>query len=353
MEKTLTEYIIEEQRRAPRGTDGFTALLNDIRLACKRLSYLIGKGALSDTLGPDGTQNVRGEPRMKLDARANEIFLRTNEWGGHLAGMASEELSAPYAIPSCYPRGGYLLVFDPLEGATNVDVNVTVGSIFSVYRCPPDADGTLEAHFLQPGAQQVCAGYALYGPTTMLVISLGRGVHGFTLDREIGEFIHTHPDLRVAEDTHEFAINASNARFWEPAVKRYVDECLAGQGGPRGKDFSMRWVASLVAETHRILLRGGVFMYPRDSRAPASPGRMHLLFQANPIAFLIEQAGGRASSGDAPILTLVPQNLHQRIGLIFGSRREVEVLEDYHRRHNDREYEAPLFGMRGLFRGSP
>jgi fructose-1,6-bisphosphatase I/sedoheptulose-1,7-bisphosphatase len=267
--------------------------------------------------------------------------------------MASEELPAPYAIPATWPRGNYLLVFDPLEGATNVDVNVTVGSIFSVYRNRREFVDIETADFLQPGAHQVCAGYALYGPTTMLVISLGRGVHGFTLDREIGEFIYTHPDLRVPQETHEFAINASNARFWEPAVKRYVDECLAGRGGPRGKDFSMRWVASLVAETHRILLRGGVFMYPRDSRTPASPGRMHLLFQANPIGFLIEQAGGRASSGDGPILDVSPRSLHQRIGLIFGSRHEVEVLEDYHRRHNSQAYEAPLFGTRGLFRGSP
>lgn len=346
-EKTLTEFIIEEQRKAPGATGGFTALLNDICLACKRIAYLVGKGALADV---PGSGNARGEAQMKLDVLANDIFLRTNEWGGHLAAMVSEALEQPHLIPAPYPRGRYLLVFDPLDGSPNIDVNVSVGSIFSVLRCAEGVAEPAAADFLQPGAQQVCAGYAIYGPTTMLVLTLGRGVHGFTLDREIGEFILTHPDLRVPADTSEFAINASNARFWEPAVKRYVDECLAGKAGPRGKDFSMRWVASLVAEAHRILLRGGVFMYPRDSRDPASPGRLRLLYEVNPIGFVIEQAGGRASSGIAPVIEIKPDSLHQRIGFMFGSRHEVERLEQYHRDFNQREYDAPLFGSRGLFR---
>ncbi|MGD9603288.1 MAG: class 1 fructose-bisphosphatase [Gammaproteobacteria bacterium] len=349
-DKTLTEFIIDEQRRFPHGTDGFTALLNDIRLACKRISYLIGKGRLANALGRAGTDNGQGEAQMKLDVLANEIFLRTNEWGGYLAGMVSEELDAPYPIPVEYPRGRYLLVFDPLDGSSNIDVNVSVGSIFSVLRAPEGVTDPQVADFLQPGTQQVCAGYAIYGPSTMLVITLGRGVHGFTLDREIGEFIHTHPDLRIAPDTQEFAINASNARFWEPAVKRYVDECLAGRSGPRGKDFNMRWIASLVAETHRILLRGGVFMYPRDNKDPSRTGRLRLLYEANPIGMLIEQAGGRASTGYDPVLVETPSDLHQRIGFVFGSRHEVETIERYHREANDVEYEAPLFGARGLFR---
>ena len=349
-EKTLTEFIIDEQRRSPQGTDGFTALLNDIRLACKRISYLIGKGALTGNVGLANSLNVQGEPQMKLDLMANEIFLRTNEWGGYLAGMVSEELEAPHQIPEQYPRGRYLLAFDPLDGSSNIDVNVSVGSIFSVLRCPEGVTAPTAADFLQPGTQQVCAGYAIYGPSTMLVLTLGRGVHGFTLDREIGEFIYTHPELRIPNDTREFAINASNARFWEPAVKRYVDECLAGESGPRGKDFNMRWIASLVAETHRILLRGGIFMYPRDTKEPTKAGRLRLLYEANPIAFLIEQAGGRASTGYGPLLAVTPHALHQRIGLIFGARHEVEVLENYHQKYNDREYEAPLFGARGLFR---
>ena len=349
-EKTLTEFIIEEQRKAPGATGGFTALLNDICLACKRIAYLVGKGALADAPDGAGSDSAQGETPMKLDVMANEIVLRTNEWGGHLAAMASEQMAQPYPIPRDYPRGRYLLVFDPLDGSSNVDVNVSVGSIFSVLRC---ADGVVEptaADFLQPGAQQVCAGYAIYGPTTMLVLTLGCGVHGFTLDHEIGEFILTHASLRVPEETSEFAINASIARFWEPAVKRYVDECLAGKAGPRGKDFNMRWVASLVAETHRILLRGGVFMYPRDSRDPASPARLRLLYEANPIGLIIEQAGGRASTGLAPVLEVKPDSLHQRTGFMFGSRHEVERLEQYHRDFNQREYDAPLFGARGLFR---
>jgi fructose-1,6-bisphosphatase I/sedoheptulose-1,7-bisphosphatase len=349
-QKTLMEFIVEEQRKAQGATGGFTALLNDICHACKRIAYLVGKGALADAPGGSGSDNAQRGTQTKLNLRANEIFLRTNEGGGHLAAMTSEEMAHPYPIPSEHPRGRYLLVFDPLDGSSNLDVNVSVGSIFSVLRC---ADGVAEptaADFLQPGAQQVCAGYAIYGASTMLVLTLGRGVHGFTLDREIGEFILTHPSLRVTEDTSEFAINASNARFWEPAVRRYVDECLAGKTGPRDKDFNMRWIASLVAETHRVLLRGGVVMYPRDSRDAASPGRLRLLYEANPIGLIIEQAGGRASNGFAPVLEVKAGSLHQRTGFMFGSRREVERLEQYHRDFNQREYDAPLFGARGLFR---
>lgn len=350
IEKTLTEFIIEEQRRMPAEMEGFSAVLNDIRLACKKISYLIGKGALAGALGRAGSDNVQGEAQMKLDVLANDIFLRTNEWGGFIAGMVSEELEEPYAIPEQYPRGRYLLVFDPLDGSSNIDVNVSVGSIFSVLRCPEGVDQPRQEDFLQPGTQQICAGYAIYGPATMLVLTLGRGVHGFTLDREIGEFIHTHPELQLTPDTREFAINASNARFWEPAVKRYVDECLAGRSGPRGKDFNMRWVASLVAETHRILMRGGVFLYPRDTKDLSKPGRLRLLYEANPIAFIIEQAGGRASTGYEPILETQPESLHQRIGFIFGAREEVELLERYHRAAVAPEADAPLFASRGLFR---
>jgi len=349
---TLTEFIIGEQRRFPGATGGFTGLLNDVRLACKRIATLVGKGALADLHGLQGSENVQGEAQMKLDVLSNDIFVRTNEWGGHLAGMVSEEAEHPYGIPAQYPRGRYLLSFDPLDGSSNIDVNAPVGSIFSVLRCPEGVTEPTEADFLQRGLEQVCAGYAIYGPTTMLVLTTGRGVNGFTLDREIGEFVLTHPDLKIAEESSEFAINASNARFWEPAVKRYVDECLAGRSGPRGKDFNMRWIASLVAEAHRILMRGGVFLYPRDSKDPAKPGRLRLLYEANPIGFLIEQAGGRASTGYGPVLEVAPEALHQRIGFVFGARREVELIESYHRDFNQREYDAPLFGTRGLFRAS-
>ncbi|MDH4173616.1 MAG: class 1 fructose-bisphosphatase [Betaproteobacteria bacterium] len=350
LEPTLTEFIIGEQRRHPGATGGFTALVNDIRLACKRIATLVGKGALAKVYGAAGATNSQGEEQQKLDILANQIFLRTNEWGGHLAGMASEELEQPYRIPDAHPRGRYLLAFDPLDGSSNIDVNVPVGSIFSVLACPEGVAGEEERAFLQPGSRQVCAGYAIYGPTTMLVLTFGRGVHGFTLDREIGEFIHTHPGLRVPEDTREFAINTSNARFWEPAVKRYVDECLAGKSGPRGKDFNMRWIASLVAETHRILMRGGVFLYPRDEREQGRSGRLRLLYEANPIGMVIEQAGGRASTGYGPVLEVQPAGLHQRSGFVFGARHEVERIEQYHRDYNQRPYDAPLFGARGLFR---
>jgi fructose-1,6-bisphosphatase I/sedoheptulose-1,7-bisphosphatase len=344
-DQTLTEFIIGEQRKAPGATGGFSALVNDVRLACKRIATLVGKGALAGTLGRAGSVNVQGEEQMKLDVAANEIFLRTNEWGGTLAAMASEEMEAPYAIPAEYPKGRYLLAFDPLDGSSNIEVNAPVGSIFSVLRAS-------ESGFLQPGSQQVCAGYAIYGPSTMLVLTFGRGVHGFTLDREIGEFIYTHPDLRVPEETGEFAINSSNSRFWEPAVKRYVDECLAGRSGPRGRDFNMRWIASLVAEAHRILMRGGVFLYPRDEREASRSGRLRLLYEANPIGMVIEQAGGRASTGYGPVLEVEPGSLHQRTGFVFGARREVERIEQYHRDFNKREYDAPLFGARGLFRAA-
>ena len=347
---TLTRFLIEEQRRCNGATGGFTALLNDIRLACKRIATLIGKGALAGALGDAGSENSQGEKQMRLDVMANEVFLRTTEWGGQLAGMVSEEMDAPYLIPAIYPRGQYLLLFDPLDGSSNIDVNVAVGSIFSVLRCPEGVSEPSESDFLQPGSAQLCAGYAIYGPSTMIVLTIGRGVHGFTLDREIGEFLLTHPDLRIPEDTAEFAINASNSRHWEPAVKRYINECLAGGNGPRGRDFNMRWIASLVAETHRILMRGGVFMYPRDRRDPSKPGRLRLLYEANPIGFIVEQAGGRASTGETPILEVVPQSLHQRIGFVFGARNEVERIERYHRDHNEFEFEAPLFGTRDLFR---
>jgi len=347
---TLTEFIIGEQRKVPHATGSFTALVNDIRLACKRIGNAVGKGPLDGIAGKTGTINVQGEQQARMDVVANDLFIRTTEWGGSLAAMVSEELDDVYVVPDRYPRGRYLLAFDPLDGSSNIDVNVSVGSIFSVLADPePDAPPG-PASFLQAGRRQVGAGYAIYGPTTMLVLSFGRGVHGFTLDREIGEFILTHPNLRIPTATSEFAINSSNARFWEPAVERYVDECLAGHSGPRGKDFNMRWVASLVAEAHRILLRGGVFLYPRDERAHGRNGKLRWLYEANPIAFLVEQAGGRASTGDGPILDLEPTSIHQRTGLVFGSTEEVERIERYHRDHNVRPFEAPLFNARGLFR---
>ncbi len=277
---TLTRYLIEERRRYPGASGDFNALLLDVALACKAIARIVAFGPLADALGtalPDagavgGQTNVQGEVQKPLDVISNEIFVRMNEWNGHLAGMASEEMEQPAQIPANYQRGKYLLVFDPLDGSSNIDVNVSVGSIFSILRAPEEviASGrdVTEADFLQPGATQMAAGYAIYGPTTMLVLSVGNGVAGFTLNPNLGEFVLSHPNIRIPEDTTEFAINTSNSRFWEPPVKRYVDECLAGRSGPRGRDFNMRWIASMVAEAHRILMRGGVFMYPRDTKDP-------------------------------------------------------------------------------------
>ncbi len=353
---TLTQYLIEQRRRFPGASGELNALILDISIACKAIARQVAFGELDSGAGAvrGGAVNVQGEVQKRLDVVSNEMFVRQAEWSGHLAGMASEEMDAPYQIPGEYPRGKYLLVFDPLDGSGNLDVDVTVGSIFSILRAPDEvvASGrdVIEADFLQPGARQVAAGYALYGPSTMLVLSVGNGVVGFTLDPALGEFKLTHPDLRVPEDAQEFAINTSNARFWEPPVRRYVDECLAGRTGPRGKDFNMRWIASMVAEAHRILMRGGVFMYPRDTKDPARSGRLRLLYEANPIGFVMEQAGARASTGRQPMLEVAPGALHQRIGLIFGSKNEVERIERYHREGASRDAPNPLFVERGLFR---
>jgi fructose-1,6-bisphosphatase I/sedoheptulose-1,7-bisphosphatase len=347
-EKALTEWIMEEHRRFPSATGDFTALLNHIRLACKRISFLVGRGAL----GQAGSGRAPGDSRAQLDVAAHELFVRTSEFGGHLAGMVSEEMEAPYAIPAGYPRGKYLLVFDPLDGAANVDVNVTAGSIFAVLRASGTGEAPALQDFLQPGTRQLCAGYAIYGPTTMLVLTVGRGTHGFTLDREFGEFILTHPDLRIPDEAREFAINASNERFWEPPVRRYVAECIAGRSGPRGADFNMRWIASVVAEVHRILVRGGLFMVPKDLREPARPGRLRALYEANPMAMLVEQAGGAASTGRGRLLEVVPTELHERVPAILGSKEEVERIEQYYREHDaglDQPFSSPLFNERSLF----
>ncbi|GAA6140382.1 class 1 fructose-bisphosphatase [Hydrogenophaga sp. 5NK40-0174] len=362
---TLTQYLIQERRRFPDASGDFNALMLDVALATKAIARSVSFGELGGMLGNpfsevaevedvSTTVNVQGEEQKKLDVISNEYFMRVTEWGGHLAGMASEEMDDPYQIPESYQRGKYLLVFDPLDGSSNIDVNVTVGSIFSILRAPQDVIDSgrdvVEADFLQPGREQVAAGYVLYGPTTMLVLTVGNGVDGFTLDPNLGQFMLTHPDLKVPENTQEFAINASNARFWEQPIKRYVDECLAGKTGPREKDFNMRWIASMVAEAHRILMRGGVFMYPRDTKDPSKPGRLRLLYEANPVGYIIEQAGGRASTGREPMLDVQPEKLHQRIGLVFGSKNEVERIERYHREPQEQRDINPLFAERSLFR---
>lgn len=348
---TLTEYLISQRRQHPGATGEFNALILQVAQACKAISRAVAHGALAGVLGSHDTENVQGETQKKLDVLADEIFCRATHWGGALAGMVSEENEAPMPIPEGHKLGKYLLVFDPLDGSSNIDVNVSVGSIFSILRAPNAGHQAVASDFLQPGVEQVAAGYAIYGPSTMLMLTVGKGVAGFTFDPILGEFFLTHSDIRIPEATQEFAINASNSRFWEPPVRRYVEECLAGKSGPRAKDFNMRWVASLVAETHRILNRGGVFLYPRDRKDPSKPGRLRLLYEANPIGMIIEQAGGRASTGLLPVLEVQPDSLHQRIGFVFGSREEVERIERYHAEplFNSETHELPLFHARGLF----
>ena len=330
---TLTQFLIEEQRHVQGATGDFTGLLNDVVTACKMIANGVNHGGLLGVLGAAGSENVQGEEQKKMDILSNDIFLKRNEWAGHLAAMASEEMDEVYQIPAGNPRGKYLLMFDPLDGSSNMDVNVSVGSIFSILRCPGDAnvDGPTPVEaFLQPGVKQVCAGYAIYGPSTMLVLTTGHGVNGFTLDPNVGEFVLTHENMTIPPDTREFAINMSNYRFWEAPVRRYVDECLKGTEGPRAKDFNMRWVASMVAEVHRILTRGGVFMYPMDSKLKEKGGKLRLMYEANPMSLIVEQAGGAATTGRERILELQPTGIHQRAPVVLGSKNEVARITDYH-----------------------
>jgi fructose-1,6-bisphosphatase I len=331
---TLTRYLIEHQRSGNGCGKDLRLLIEVVARAVKAISVAVGKGALAGVLGEAGTDNVQGEAQKKLDVIANEILLEANEWGGHLAAMASEEMDLPHQIPHRYPRGEYLLLFDPLDGSSNIDVNISVGTIFSVLQCPEAlseaGNEVSEEAFLQPGARQLCAGYAVYGAATLLVLTLGDGVDVFTLDRETGSFVLTQEKMRIPEDTKEFAINAANQRWWEPPMGRYVSEMLAGKEGPRAKDFNMRWVGSMVADVHRILTRGGIFMYPADTRPSAKGGKLRLMYEANPMSFIVEQAGGAATTGRARILDVQPTGLHQRVPVILGSRNEVERVTSYH-----------------------
>ncbi|WP_295378671.1 class 1 fructose-bisphosphatase [Pseudacidovorax intermedius] len=327
---SLTRYLVEQQRVDGLIPGQLRLLLEVVARACKRISLSVNKGALGGVLGSAGSENVQGEVQKKLDIIANEVLIEANEWGGHLAAMASEEMDSIYVVPNRYPQGEYLLMFDPLDGSSNIDVNVSIGTIFSVLKKPDDHPGVQEGDFLQSGCKQVAAGYCLYGPQTVLVLTVGDGVAMFTLDREQGSFILTQDKMEIPADTKEFAINMSNMRHWDAPVKRYIDECLAGKDGPRGKDFNMRWIASMVTDVHRILTRGGVFMYPWDKREPEKPGKLRLMYEANPMAWLVEQAGGAATNGRERILDIQPQKLHERVSVILGSRNEVERVTKYH-----------------------
>ena len=346
---SLSRYLVEQQRMEGHIPAELRLLLEVVARASKSISQSVNKGALGDVMGGADSENIQGEMQKKLDIIANEVLIEANEWGGHLAAMASEEMEGIYVVPNRYPQGEYLLLFDPLDGSSNIDVNVSIGTIFSVLK-KPEGVGVSEQDFLQPGCMQVAAGYCIFGPQTTLALTVGDGVAMFTLDREQGSFVLTEENVRIPEDTKEFAINMSNMRHWDAPIKRYIDECLQGTEGPRGKDFNMRWIASMVAEAHRILMRGGVFMYPRDTKDPSKPGRLRLLYEANPVGMIIEQAGGRASTGREPMLTVKPTTLHQRIGLVFGSKNEVERIERYHAEPAAYRENNPLFAERSLFR---
>jgi fructose-1,6-bisphosphatase I len=327
---SFSRFLIEAHRdRTPLPTD-LRFLLEVVARACKSISHAVNQGALSDVLGSAGSGNVQGETQQKLDILANDILLEANEWGGHLAAMASEEMETIHEIPNRYPQGEYLLLFDPLDGSSNIDVNVSIGTIFSVLKKPSNSSNVSEQDFLQAGTEQVAAGYALYGPQTILVLTTGSGVNMFTLDRQQGSFILTKSNVQIPEDTKEFAINMSNMRHWDAPISKYVEECLAGSTGPRQKDFNMRWIASMVADVHRILIRGGIFMYPWDKRDPNKPGKLRLMYEANPMSFLVEQAGGMSINGKERIMDVKPQQLHERISVILGSKNEVGVVEKYY-----------------------
>ncbi|MEO8671475.1 MAG: class 1 fructose-bisphosphatase [Tahibacter sp.] len=328
---SLTRFLIEEQRAHAHINADLRLLIEVVARACTSISIAIGKGALGGVLGDAGSGNIQGEAQKKLDVLSNEILLEANAWGGHLAGCASEEMENPHPIPDAFPKGNYLLLFDPLDGSSNIDVNISVGTIFSVLHCPDGVTEPRAEHYLQKGSAQVAAGYTVYGPNTLLVLTLGHGTHVFTLDRETGGFVLSARSLQIPDDTREFSVNMSNQRHWEAPMQRYVDELLAGKDGPRGKDFNMRWVASMVADVHRILSRGGIFMYPRDRRDRDKPGKLRLMYEANPMAFIVEQAGGAATNGQQRILDIAPQALHERVSVFLGSRNEVDYATGYHR----------------------
>jgi len=327
---SLTRYLVEEQRLKGHIPPELRLLIEVVARACKRISQAVNKGPLGDVMGSAESENVQGEIQKKLDIIANEVLIEANEWGGHLAAMASEEMEDIYVVPNRYPQGEYLLMFDPLDGSSNIDVNVSIGTIFSVLKKSEGSAGVTDQDFLQPGSSQVAAGYCVYGPQTTLVLTVGDGVVMFTLDREQGSFVLTEDNVTIPEDTQEFAINMSNLRHWDEPVKRYIDECLEGQEGPRGKNFNMRWIASMVADVHRILCRGGVFLYPWDKREPEKAGKLRLMYEANPMSWLIEQAGGAATNGRQRILDLQPTKLHERVSVILGSKNEVERVTGYH-----------------------
>ncbi|WP_430460057.1 class 1 fructose-bisphosphatase [Thalassolituus sp. LLYu03] len=307
---------------------GLIQVIDGLMVACKDIAYKVQLGSLAGVLGSAEKENVQGENQKKLDVIANDLIKSALRGMPQVKGLASEEEADPVA---CNPNGEFLVLFDPLDGSSNIDVNVTVGTIFSVLQSNPEDDATHEATYLQIGREQIAAGYVLYGPSTLLVLSTGKGVYSFTLDPRVGEFYLQREKIRIPTTTKEFAINMSNQRFWLPQMQEYVGDLLRGEDGPLGKRYNMRWIASMVAEIHRILTRGGIFLYPYDSREPNKPGKLRLMYEGNPMSMLIEQAGGKASTAFEDIMTVEPTSIHQRVSVVMGSADEVESVVNYHR----------------------
>ena len=326
---TIERHILEQQRFFPKATGGFTNLLYDIALAAKIISREVSKAGLAEILGLAGEENVQGEQVMKLDVFANEMLIRMNDHTGRLCAMASEENPDVIPIPERFPCGKYVLVFDPLDGSANIDLNVSVGTIFSIHRKVSDGQrGTLE-DFLQSGYKQVAAGYIVYGSSTMMVYTTGQGVHGFTLDPSVGEFLLSHPNVQIPPRGKYYSTNEGNYHYWSEGVRRYVDY-LKVSDEATGRPYSGRYIGTLVADFHRNLLAGGIFMYPAATKDPQKPhGKLRLLYEAAPLAFIVEQAGGRASDGTQDILQIQPESLHQRVPLFIGSREDVDEAEQF------------------------
>lgn len=304
-------------------------LIRTLLAGCKEISFRVSQGELAGVLGSTLSDNVQGERQKKLDVISNQILKDILSESGYVKALSSEEEDT---VVGCNPEGKYLVSIDPLDGSSNIDINSLIGTIFSIQHAPQWMEPDDPQAFLQPGTQMVAAGYVLYGPSTVLVLTTGRGTHGYTLDKTHGGFLLTRPNIRVPEQTQEFAINASNQRHWEKPMQDYIADLLAGKDGPRGKDFNMRWIAAMVGDIHRILSRGGLFTYPFDYREPNKPGKLRLLYEANPMAFLMEQAGGEASTGTQRIMEILPTEIHQRVPVIMGSKEEVAMCLEYHNR---------------------
>lgn len=326
---TLSDMLANEVKT--NGLDEKLARLIETVAACGvEISSEVACGALMGVLGMAGSENVQGEEQKKLDVISNDIVTKAVLESGVVAACASEEMDHCVAA-DCTDRRPYLICYDPLDGSSNIDINVSIGTIFSILPNPyEDATAPQDADFLQPGDRQLAAGYIMYGPQTQMALTLGRGVVMFTLDPRTNTYILTNDNVQVPEQAKEFAINCSNKRHWEAPVNRYIEELLAGKTGVRGKDYNMRWVAAMVAEVHRILCRGGIFMYPKDNRDPSKPGKLRLMYEANPMSWLMEQAGGRATNGYERILSIKPEKLHQRVAVFLGAKEEVERVTSYH-----------------------